>query len=140
MSFHTIIFVGNLGKDPEMRYTPSGLAVTSFSVAVSRNYKGSDGAQKKETIWFRVSVWDKQAESCNTYLKKGNKVVVEGRLSPGDNGSPRTFKRQDESWGASYEVRATTVTFLTPKNESGDNSSSEEIADVGGGDDESIPF
>ncbi len=76
--FHTIIIVGNLGKDPEMRYTPSGQAVTSFSVATSRKYTSSNGEQVNETIWFRVSAWGKQAEVCNQYLKKGSKVLVEG--------------------------------------------------------------
>ena len=78
--YHTIIIVGNLGKDPEMRYTPSGQAVTNFSVATSRKYTGSDGALVQETIWFRVSVWGKQAETTNQYLRKGSKVYIEGRL------------------------------------------------------------
>ncbi len=60
--YHTIIIVGNVGRDPEMRYTPAGQAVTSFSVATNRNYTNSAGAQVKETIWFRVSAWGKQAE------------------------------------------------------------------------------
>ena len=63
--YHTIIIVGNLGKDPEMRYTPSGQAVTSFNVATNRQYTGSDGNMVKETIWFRISVLGKQAESCS---------------------------------------------------------------------------
>ena len=94
--YHTIIIVGNLGKDPEMRYTPAGQAVTNFSVATSRQYTGSDGNQVKETIWFRVSAWGKQAETCNQYLKKGSKVLVEGRLTPDPStGGPRLWQRQD---------------------------------------------
>ena len=61
MSYHTIIIVGNLGGDPEMRYTGSGTAVTNFNVATNRVYTGSDGNQVKETTWFRVSVWGKQS-------------------------------------------------------------------------------
>ena len=80
--FHTLIIVGNLGKDPEMRYTPSGQAVTSFSVASNRKYTSSNGEQVNETIWFRISAWGKQAEICNQYLKKGSRVLVEGRLTP----------------------------------------------------------
>ena len=76
--YHTIIIVGNLGRDPEMRYTPSGQAVTNFNVATNRQYTASDGSQVKETIWFRVSSWGKQAETCNQFLKKGSKVLVEG--------------------------------------------------------------
>src|SRR4030043_2343388 len=80
--YHTIILIGNLGRDPEMRYTPSGQAVTNFSVATNRQYTGSDGTQVKETIWFRESAGGRTAETCNQYLKKGSKVLVEGRLTP----------------------------------------------------------
>ena len=78
--YHTIIIVGNVGKDPEMRYTPSGQAVTSFSVATNRQYTSGNGEQVKETIWFRVSTWGKTAEVCNQYVKKGSKVLVEGHI------------------------------------------------------------
>ena len=78
MSYHTTIIVGNLGRDPEMRYTPSGQAVTSFSVAVNDDYTNNNGERIKRTIWFRISAWGKQAETCNQYLKKGSKVLVLG--------------------------------------------------------------
>ena len=114
--FHTIIIVGNLGGDPEMRYTPSGQTVTSFSVATNRRYTASNGEAVKETIWFRVSVWGKLAETCNTYLKKGSKALLEGRLNPDkETGGPRTFTRQDGTLGASYEVTAFTVRFLSAR-------------------------
>lgn len=135
--FHTIIFVGNLGRDPEMRYTPSGQAVTSFSVASNRQYRNSDGQQVKETIWFRVSTWGRTAETCNNYLQKGSKVLVEGRLVPDkETGNPRVFTRQDGSCGASYEVNATTVRFLTSRAEAaGLDEGEEDLVD-----DEEIPF
>src|SRR5512135_1471276 len=105
--FHTIIIVGNVGRDPEMRYTPSGQAVTSFTVATSRNYNNQQGQQVKETIWFRVSAWGKQAEIVSQYLKKGSKVLVEGRLTPDlSTGGPKVFTRQDGTSGASYDVFA----------------------------------
>jgi single-strand DNA-binding protein len=143
--FHTIIVVGNLGRDPEMRYTPSGQAVTTFSVATNRTYTGNNGQQVKETIWFRVSAWGKQAETCNNYLKKGSKVLVEGRLQADPNsGGPRTFSRQDGTTASNFEVVASTIRFLTPR--SGDDeggssysSSGEDFAAPAGGDDE-IPF
>ncbi len=116
--YHTIIIVGNLGRDPEMRYTPSGQAVTNFNVATSRQYTGSDGNQVKETIWFRVSTWGKQAEICNQYLKKGSKVLIEGRLKPDQStGGPRIWTRQDGTSAASYEVNANTVRFLSSRAE-----------------------
>ncbi|HCG00576.1 MAG TPA: single-stranded DNA-binding protein [Chloroflexi bacterium] len=74
-----VIIVGNLGRDPEMRYTPSGAAVTSFSVAVSRNWKSAEGESREETEWFNVECWNKLAEITNQYLSKGKQVYIEGR-------------------------------------------------------------
>jgi single-strand DNA-binding protein len=139
--WHTLIIVGNVGRDPEMRYTPSGQAVTSFSVASSRQYTANNGQQVKETIWFRVSAWGKQAEICNQYLHKGSKVLIEGRLQPDANGSPRVWTRQDGTAGASYEVTANTVRFLSPRGEAGEGVegpvAGEEPSVAG---DEDIPF
>lgn len=116
--YHTIIIVGNVGKDPEMRYTPSGQAVTSFSVAVNESFTNSNGERIKRTIWFRVSAWGKQAETCNQYLKKGRMVLVEGRLTADPNtGAPRIWTKQDGSAGASFEVSAQTVRFLSSRSE-----------------------
>jgi single-strand DNA-binding protein len=133
--YHKIILVGNLGRDPEMRYTPSGQAVTSFNVAISDGF-----GDKKRTIWVRVSAWEKLAETCNTYLKKGSKVLVEGRFqSDPATGGPRVFQRQDGSSGASYEITASTVRFLTSRNEA--ESSSEDYSEQGGGiAEDDIPF
>jgi single-strand DNA-binding protein len=116
--YHTIILVGNLGRDPEMRYTPSGQAVTNFSVATNRQFTGSDGQLVKETIWFRVSTWGKTAENCNQFLKRGSKVLVEGRLIPdAGTGGPRVWNRQDGTPSASFEVNAQTVRFLSTRGE-----------------------
>lgn len=101
-----------------MRYTPTGKAVTSFSVATNRQYTSNNGQQVKEVCWFRVSAWEKLAETCNQYLHKGSKVLVEGRLQPDQaTGSPRVYQRQDGTYGASFEVTASTVRFLSPKGE-----------------------
>jgi single-strand DNA-binding protein len=75
-----IMIIGNLGRDPEMRYTPSGRPVTSFSVAVSRSWNTSDGERHTETEWFNVVAWGNLAEICKQYLSKGQRVYVEGRL------------------------------------------------------------
>ena len=116
--FHTIIIVGNLGQDPEMRYTPSGVPVTSFSVASSRQYNNSQGQLTKETIWFRVTCWNHLAETTNSNLKKGSKVLVEGRLTPDPaTGRPRMWTRSDGTTSASYEVNASTVRFLSSKSD-----------------------
>lgn len=141
MSYHTVILVGNLGRDPEMRYTPSGQAVTNFSVAVNDNYTSSAGEKVERTIWVRVSTWGKQAESCNQYLKKGRKVLVEGRLvTDPETGGPRVWERQDGTKSASFEVSASTVRFLSQRGEgdsqeSSSSSQEETITDEG-----DIPF
>ena len=103
--YHKLTIVGNLGKDPEMKYTTDGKAVTTFSVAASN--------RKDETTWFRVTVFGQQAETCNQYLHKGSKVLVEGRLKPEIN----VYQRKDGSYAASYDVTADTVRFLSGKDE-----------------------
>lgn len=75
-----VMVIGNLGRDPEMRYTPSGSPVTSFSVAVSRTWNTPEGEKREETEWFNVECWNKLAEIANQYLQKGKQVYVEGRL------------------------------------------------------------
>jgi single-strand DNA-binding protein len=74
------MIIGRLGRDPEMRYTPSGKPVTTFSVAVSRNWNTSDGERRSETEWFNVVAWGNLAEICKEYLTKGHQVYIEGRL------------------------------------------------------------
>jgi single-strand DNA-binding protein len=129
--FHTLIIVGNVGRDPEMRYTPSGQAVTSFSVASNRKYTSSNGEQVNETIWFRVSAWGKQAEICNQFLKKGSRVLIEGRLTPDKaTGGPRIWQKQDGSSGSNFEVNAQTVRFLTTRSESDAGGASADAADM----------
>ena len=111
--YQKIIIVGNLGRDPEMRYTPQGTPVTNFSVATNRKWTNADGTPGEETIWFRVSAWGRTAETCNQYLSKGRQVLVEGQLKPDPaTGGPRVWTRQEGTAGASYEVRAFTVKFL----------------------------
>src|SRR5205814_3216184 len=88
-----VLLIGNLGKDPEMKYTPQGKPMTTFSVAVSRRRQTPDGEWKEETEWFRIVAWEKLAEQCNEYLRKGSKVYIEGRLKTreyqGQDGQPR---------------------------------------------------
>jgi single-strand DNA-binding protein len=105
-SLSKVILVGNLGSDPEMRFTPDGKAVTSFRMATNRRYTTSAGEPKDETDWFRISVWGKQAESCNQFLSKGKQVYVEGRLHA------RNWEGQDGQMRTSLEVTADRVLFL----------------------------
>lgn len=136
--YHKIIIAGNLGRDPEMRYTPSGQAVTNFSVAVNDNYTNSQGERVERTIWFRVSTWGKQAETCNQYLKKGSKVLVEGRLvAEQSTGGPRVYTRQDGSSGSSFEISAQNVRFLSSRGEDQSGQFDGGTADIP---EEDIPF
>ena len=115
--YNRIILAGNLGRDPELRYTPSGQAVTNLSVATNEVWTDQQGERQERTIWWRVSVWGKQAEACSQYLSKGKQVLVEGRMKPdGDTGVPRVFQRQDGSHGASCDVTAQMVRFLGGRN------------------------
>ena len=116
--YQKMVIAGNLGRDPEMRYTPSGQAVTNLNVATNRQYTSNSGEKVKETTWFRVSVWGKQAESCNQYLRKGSKVLVEGRMNQDPaTGGPRVWTGQDGSPRASFEMTAQTVRFLSSRGE-----------------------
>jgi single-strand DNA-binding protein len=101
-----VILVGNLGKDPEVRYTPSGQAVANFNIATSESWTDKSGQKQERTEWHRIVVWGKQAEHCGEYLSKGRQVYVEGRL--------QTREWADKEGRKNYttEVIATHVTFL----------------------------
>jgi len=113
MTYQKLVIVGNLGNDPELRYTPQGDPVASFSVATNRRWTGRDGQPAEETTWFRVQAWGKQAEPCNQYLHRGSKVLVEGTLVPDKNtGGPQTWLSNDGTVRSSFTVRAQTVRFM----------------------------
>ena len=101
-----IIVIGNLGKDPEMRYLPSGQSVTSFSVASNRRYTTNAGEQREETEWFNVSAWGRLAELCNQFLTRGRQVYVEGRLHS------RSYEGRDGQMRFVNEISLTDVQFL----------------------------
>lgn len=115
--FHKLILVGNLGRDPEMRFTPAGDAVTSFSLAVN-NYSRVNGERVKQTIWFNVSAFGKTAELCNNFLNSGSKVMITARLRPDPaTGAPRIYNRNDGTPGTSYDVVVDEVVFLGSRRE-----------------------
>ncbi|MCZ0938800.1 MAG: single-stranded DNA-binding protein [Caldilineaceae bacterium] len=119
--YQQITLIGNLGRDPELRYSASGVAFTNFSVATSRSWTGQDGQRQEKTVWFRVSVWDRQAEACNQYLTKGQRVLVVGEME-----EPYVFTDQEGNSRASLQVRARNVQFLNSRAE-------REAMGVGGG-------
>ncbi len=110
--YQQITLIGNLGRDPEMRYTPSGTPVTSFNVAVNRSWTGQDGQRQDKTTWFRISAWQRLAETCNQFLTKGQRVLVVGEVE-----EPSTWTDREGNTRASLEVRARTVRFLNTRAE-----------------------
>lgn len=107
-----IMLIGNLGRDPEMNYTPSGVAVAKFSLAVSRVSRSPEGEQQKETEWFNIVAWRQLAERASTYLRKGQKVFIEGRLTT------RKYTDRNGVERTAIEVVANDMEFLTPKGQS----------------------
>ncbi len=140
--YQKIVIAGNLGSDPEMRYMPDGTPVTNFSVATNRRWTDrASGEPREETTWFRVSVWRGQAETTNTYLKKGRQVLVEGRMRPDpQTGGPRTFTRQDGTVGASYEITADVVRFIGSREDSGFDMDEPDIGGAAATEEDEIPF
>ncbi len=143
--YQQITLVGNLGQDPEMRYTPSGVPVTSFSLAVNKRWTNQEGQQQDKTTWFRVTTWRKQAEVVSQYLTKGSRVLVVGEVD-----EARPWTDRDGNNRASLEVTANQVRFMSGRNEDtggsyggGDNGGgSNSDSNDGGGDlsDDDIPF
>lgn len=105
-----IMLIGNLGRDPEMSYTPDGTAITKFSLAVSRRMKDRDtGDRREETTWFNIVAWRQLAETMNTYLHKGSKVYIEGRMTS------RKYTNKDGLEVTAWEVVASEMEMLEPK-------------------------
>jgi single-strand DNA-binding protein len=112
-----VMIIGRLGKDPEMRYTPSGRPVTNFSVATSRSWNTSDGERRTETEWFNVVAWGSLAEICNQYLVKGQQVYVEGRLQS------RSWEDSEGKRHSAVEIVANEMIMLGDRRTSDDPSS-----------------
>jgi len=110
--YQNTIVVGHLGRDPEMRYLPSGAPVTSFTIATTRKWTNAEGQPQEKTTWFRVTAFGKQAEPCNQYLAKGRLVLVEGDIDVSTWSDKSTNEPR-----ATLELRARTVRFLGGKGE-----------------------
>lgn len=109
-----VMLIGNLGKDPEIRYTQNGTAVATFNVATTERWKDKDGQTQETTEWHRIVAWRKLAETCGEYLHKGSKVYIEGKL--------QTRKWQDQNGNDKYttEIVANEMKMLTPRGGAGD--------------------
>jgi len=123
--YQQITLIGHLGNDPEMRYTPSGVAVASFRMATSRTWSNANGERQEKTTWFRVSVWGKQAETVSQYLHKGSKVLVTGEVE-----DPNVYTDKAGEARAGLEIKAQNVRFLSGRNDTTDNVSVETSAEV----------
>jgi single-strand DNA-binding protein len=124
-----VMIIGNLGRDPEMRYTPSGRPVTTFSVATSRTWNTSEGEKHVETEWFNVVAWSNLAEICKQFLTKGQQVYIEGRLQT------RHWDDQDGNKHTSVEIVANEMIILGERREVGDNTAESESVE-----EEEYPF
>lgn len=138
--YQQITLVGNLGNDPEMRYTPSGVPVASFSLAVNKSWTTQDGQRQDKTTWFRITTWRKQAEIISQYLTKGRQVLVVGEIE-----EARPWTDRDGNPRATLEVTAQIIKFLGNRNDvmatpSGDASSFDENQSAEDLSDEDIPF
>ncbi len=109
--YQQLTIIGHVGRDPDMRYTSTGAGVCSFSVAVSRRWTNADGSKGEKTTWFKISAWNKLAETCNQYVRKGMLIMINGEVDvssyTGNDGQPRY----------SLDVRASDVKFLSSRGE-----------------------
>jgi single-strand DNA-binding protein len=145
-SINKVILMGNLTRDPELRYTPGGIAVANLGLATNRVYKDKNGEKKEEATFVRVVVWGRQAEVCGQYLTKGSGLFVEGRLQS------RSWETEDKQKRSTLEVVATNIQFVGGRKEGSAprgmaeapvdaaGSPSEEIPPMAGDSDEDIPF
>lgn len=138
--YQQVTLVGNLGSDPEMKYTPSGVPVTKFSVAVNKTWTGQDGTRQDKTTWFRVTAWRQLAELCAKYLSKGRQVLIIGEIE-----EARPWTDRDGNTRASLEITAQTVKFIGSRGDeggggsfNGSSNASNDSADVSN--EEDIPF
>jgi single-strand DNA-binding protein len=127
-SLNKVMVIGRLGRDPEMRYTPSGRPVTTFSVAASRNWTTSEGERKVETEWFNVVAWGNLAEICKQHLVKGQQVYIEGRLQT------RHWDDQEGNRHTSVEIVANEMIMLGERHAVDENGGAEAVED------EEFPF
>jgi len=142
VSLNKVMIIGNVGTEPEMRFTPNGNPVTSFRVATNRIYTTPEGERRRETEWFGVVAWNRLAEQCNQFLTKGRLVYAEGRLHT------RTWESQDGQKHSRVEIVANRVVFLDrreaapPSGEAAppsEETAAEEV-DIGELEPEDIPF
>ena len=130
-SLNKIILIGNVGGEPELRFTPNGKPVTSFSLATNRTYTRQDGEKEEVTTWFKVTCWNKLAETVNQFVNKGQQIYVEGRVEL------REWEGEDGSTRTSLEVTASQVVFLGSRKEAEEPESTGPVEEL---EPDDIPF
>lgn len=133
-----VMIIGHLGRDPEMRYTPSGRPVTTFTVASDRSWNTVDGERHSETEWFNIVAWGNLAETCKQYLTKGQRAYIEGRLQT------RRWEDKEGNKHSSVEVVASEMMMLSDRREAGPGSShateASEAPEISSNDEDEFPF
>lgn len=129
-----VMIIGHLGRDPEMRYTPSGRPVTTFTVATSRSWNTVDGERHTETEWFNVVAWGNLAEICKQYLSKGQQVYIEGRLQT------RRWDDKEGNKHSSVEIVANEMMMLGDRRDSNQHNSEQESPEPAPADEDEFPF
>lgn len=129
-----VILVGNLGADPEMRYTPGGMAVANFRIATSETWAGKDGKKENRTEWHRVVAFNKLAEICGQYLSKGKQVYIEGKIQT------RSWDDKDGNKKYTTEIVANAMQMLGSKGEGSHAASDVSADDIPSGDMDDVPF
>jgi len=127
-SVNKLILIGNVGSEPEMRFTPSGRPVTSFSLATNKKYSTSDGERKEETNWFKITTWGKLAETCNEFVSKGMSIYAEGAVRLDE------WEGEDGQKRSRMVLTANQIQFLTPRKQNG------EVPQETEGELEDVPF
>lgn len=134
--YQQLMLIGNLGSDPEMRYTASGIPVTNFNLAVSKRWTNPEGQAQEKTTWFRVSLWRRQAEIASQYLAKGHRVMIIGEVD-----SARPWTDRDGNLRASIEVTASELRLLENRTANGHGEAEASAADAAAADDKAhVPF
>ena len=124
-NLNKVFLMGNLTRDPELKFTPQGQAIAKFSIAVNRTFKGGDGEMKKQTDFFNIVVWGKHGENCSKFLSKGRSVMVEGRLQT------RTYETQEKQKRTVTEIIAENVQFLGSPGAASSGSKGSSVEDSG---------
>jgi len=132
--YQKVVVVGNVGKDAEMRYTPSGVPVTSFGIAVNRRWTSANGEQQKKTTWFRVTCWRKLAETAAQWVKKGKLLLVEGEVEA------QAYIDREGTARGTLELTATTFKFLGGRGDTGEGTGASGAGDEFPVHEDEIPF